>query len=88
LKMLAVSRLMLDNIDNIQASWVTQGEKMAQVSLWFGANDFGGTMLEENVVKAAGVVNKVPIGQIIKAIKATGNTAAQRDTLYNIIKRF
>ncbi len=67
LKTLAVSRLMLDNILNIQASWVTQGAKMAQVSLSFGANDFGGTMLEENVVKAAGVSHRVPMDEIIRS---------------------
>ncbi|MBU3935967.1 MAG: dehypoxanthine futalosine cyclase, partial [Proteobacteria bacterium] len=55
LKMLALSRIFLDNIDNIQASWVTQGPKIAQLSLFFGANDFGSTMIEENVVAAAGV---------------------------------
>ena len=54
LKVLALSRIVLDNVPNIQASWVTQGAMMAQVSLFFGANDLGGTMLEENVVAAAG----------------------------------
>ena len=53
--MLALSRIYLDNFDNIQASWVTQGPKIAQLSLHFGANDFGSTMIEENVVAAAGV---------------------------------
>jgi cyclic dehypoxanthinyl futalosine synthase len=88
LKMLAVSRIILDNFTNIQASWVTQGAKMAQISLWFGANDFGGTMLEENVVRATGVSNTVPIDEIINAIKNTGNIPAQRNTRYNIIKRY
>ncbi|MBS4025608.1 MAG: dehypoxanthine futalosine cyclase [Clostridia bacterium] len=88
LKMLAVSRIMLDNFTNIQASWVTQGAKMAQVSLWFGANDFGGTMLEENVVRATGVSNTVPLDEIINAIKNTGNISAQRNTMYTIIKRY
>ena len=54
-KVLALSRIVLDNIPNIQVCWVTQGAKMAQVALLFGANDLGGTMLEENVVAAAGV---------------------------------
>jgi cyclic dehypoxanthinyl futalosine synthase len=55
LRMLALSRIFLDNVHNIQASWVTQGPKIAQLSLFFGANDFGSTMIEENVVAAAGI---------------------------------
>lgn len=88
LKTLAISRLVLDNIPNLQASWVTQGAKMAQVSLSFGANDFGGTMLEENVVRAAGVSYHVPMDEIIHAIKDAGFTPAQRDTGYNILKYY
>lgn len=88
LKTLAVSRLMLDNVPNIQASWVTQGAKMAQVSLSFGANDFGGTMLEENVVRAAGTSYRVPMDEIIKSIKDAGFRPAQRNTAYEIIKYF
>ena len=85
LKVLAVSRLVLDNIENIQASWVTQGLKVAQVALSFGANDFGGTMLEENVVKAAGVSNRTTIDEIIDNIQKAGFKPAQRDTYYNIL---
>lgn len=88
LKTLAVSRLILDNFLNIQSSWVTQGAKMAQVSLSFGANDFGGTMLEENVVRAAGVVNKVPMEEIIGSIKDAGYTPAKRNTKYEILKYY
>lgn len=88
LKTLAVSRLILDNVPNIQASWVTQGAKMAQVSLSFGANDFGGTMLEENVVRAAGVSYRVPIDEIISCIKAAGLRPAQRNTAYEILKYY
>jgi len=86
LKILAVSRLALDNIENIQASWVTQGLKVAQVALNFGANDFGGSMLEENVVKAAGVSNKTTIDEIIENIQKAGFQAAQRDTYYKVLK--
>lgn len=86
LKTLAVSRIMLDNVPNIQASWVTQGAKMAQLSLTFGANDFGSTMLEENVVRAAGVSHYVPMSEIIKSIKDAGFRAAQRNTYYDIIR--
>ena len=88
LKILAISRLVLDNIPNIQASWVTQGLKIAQLSLRFGANDFGGTMLEENVVKAAGVSNKTTIDEIIDNIQKAGFKAAQRNTAYEILRRF
>lgn len=88
LKTLAVSRLMLDNIPNIQASWVTQGAKIAQLSLVFGANDFGGTMLEENVVRSAGAAINVPFDQIVHCIKEAGYEAAQRTTLYEIIRYY
>ena len=85
LRVLALSRVYLDNVPNIQASWVTQGLKMAQVALRFGANDFGSTMLEENVVAAAGVKYRVSVEDIINAIKAAGFKPAQRDMYYNII---
>lgn len=88
LKTLAVSRLMLDNIPNLQASWVTQGAKLAQISLAFGANDFGSTMLEENVVRAAGVNYRAPMGEIILCIKEAGYTPAQRNTRYEILREF
>lgn len=88
LRVLALSRLYLDNIRNIQASWVTQGLKLAQVALRFGANDFGSTMIEENVVKATGVSYSVSKKNIIQAIQDSGFKAAQRDTYYNIIKSF
>jgi cyclic dehypoxanthinyl futalosine synthase len=86
LKVLAVSRIMLDNFDNIQASWVTQGAKIAQVALEFGANDFGSTMLEENVVAAAGITFRMTKQEIINLIKDAGYCAAQRDTVYKILK--
>jgi cyclic dehypoxanthinyl futalosine synthase len=79
---------MLDNVPNIQASWVTQGAKMAQVSLSFGANDFGSTMLEENVVRAAGVNYRVPMEEIVHCIKDAGFTPAQRNTRYEILREF
>ncbi len=87
LKTLAVSRIMLDNFDNIQASWVTQGAKIAQVALEFGANDFGSTMIEENVVAAAGVIFRMNRQEIKSLINDAGYTAAQRDTRYNILKQ-
>ncbi|MEC4684388.1 MAG: radical SAM protein [Nitrospirota bacterium] len=88
LRVLSLSRLYLDNIRNIQASWVTQGLKMAQAALRFGANDFGSTMIEENVVKAAGVSYRVTREDIINSIRQAGFRPAQRDTCYNIIKYF
>jgi len=86
LKVLALSRVMLDNFDNIQASWVTQGAKIAQVALEFGANDFGSTMIEENVVAAAGVSFRMTKQEIVNIIKDAGYRAAQRDTRYKILK--
>lgn len=88
LRTLAVARLMLDNIPNIQASWVTQGAKMAQVALRFGANDFGSTMLEENVVRAAGVQTRVPLKEIIHCIQDAGYQAVQRNTYYEWLKAY
>jgi cyclic dehypoxanthinyl futalosine synthase len=87
LKVLATSRIMLDNIRNIQASWVTQGAKIAQVALEFGANDFGSTMIEENVVAAAGITFRMTREEIIRLIVDAGYSAAQRDTTYAILKR-
>lgn len=86
LKTLAISRIMLDNFENIQASWVTQGAKIAQVALEFGANDFGSTMIEENVVAAAGITFRMTRDEIVNIIKDAGYIPAQRDTRYRILK--
>lgn len=88
LRVLALSRIYLDNVDNVQASWVTQGLKLAQVALRFGANDFGSTMIEENVVRAAGVSYRVSRDDIIQAIRSAGFRAAQRDTNYGLLRYF
>lgn len=88
LKVLALSRIILDNIENIQASWVTQGAKLAQVALFFGANDLGGTMLEENVVAAAGCSFRMSQQEMIDLIQGAGFTAAQRSTGYAILREF
>lgn len=82
LKTLAVSRLYLDNIPNIQASWVTQGPKIAQLALRFGANDMGSTMIEENVVKAAGVSYRMDKEEMVLLIESLGYEAVQRDCYY------
>lgn len=88
LRIVAISRIYLDNISNIQASWVTQGIKMAQITLLFGANDFGSTMIEENVVRSTGICNIASRDEIINAIKQTGFRPVQRDTYYNHLKTF
>ncbi len=77
LRMVAVSRLMLDNIRNIQSSWVTQGSGLGQTAFAFGANDFGGTMMEENVVSAAGTRCDVTLEEMIRCIHLAGFDAAQ-----------
>ncbi len=85
LKVLALSRLFLDNVDNIQASWVTQGAKIAQTALAFGANDLGSTMIEENVVAAAGVRFRLPLSEMKRLIREAGYAPRQRDCHYNLI---
>jgi len=86
LRLLALSRLYLDNFKNIQSSWVTQGSYIGQLALMFGANDLGSTMMEENVVSAAGVANKMNQKEMIKLIKDIGAIPAKRDTAYNILE--
>jgi cyclic dehypoxanthinyl futalosine synthase len=88
LRTVAVSRLMLDNVKNIQTSWVTQGSGLGQSAFAFGANDFGGTMMEENVVSAAGTYHNVTLQEMIRGIHTTDHDAAQRDTQYNILKLY
>jgi cyclic dehypoxanthinyl futalosine synthase len=88
LKVLALSRLVLDNIPNLQASWVTQGAMLAQVALFFGANDLGGTMLEENVVAAAGCTFRLSIGEIIELARGAGFTPARRTTTYEVLEEY
>ncbi len=82
LKTLAISRLYLDNIENVQASWVTQGLKVLQLGLRFGGNDVGSVMLEENVVKAAGTSNSTTEEELRQIIRGAGFKPVQRDTLY------
>ncbi|MCL7489205.1 MAG: dehypoxanthine futalosine cyclase [Desulfobulbaceae bacterium] len=85
LKMLALSRIFLDNVANIQASWVTQGPKIAQLSLFFGANDFGSTMIEENVVAAAGVHFRLSEDEIRKLVHDAGFEPRQRLMDYTLV---
>jgi cyclic dehypoxanthinyl futalosine synthase len=82
LKTLAVSRIYLDNILNVQSSWVTQGLKTCQIGLRFGANDVGSIMIEENVVSAAGARNRASEEELRRIIRDAGFVPKQRDTLY------
>jgi len=85
LKMLSWSRIVLDNIANIQTSWVTQGPKIAQVSLFVGANDFGSTMIEENVVAAAGVSFRLSETEIRNLVQGAGFSPRQRRMDYSLV---
>ena len=82
LKNLAISRLFLTNFQNVQSSWVTQGLKVCQMGLRFGGNDVGSVMLEENVVRAAGVTNCTTEEELRRIIRDAGFRPVQRDTLY------
>lgn len=88
LRLLAVSRLFLDNFKNIQSSWVTQGSYIGQLALLFGANDLGSTMMEENVVKAAGAAYRMNQDEMINLIKDVGEKPAKRNTNYDILEKF
>ena len=85
LKTQAVSRLYLDNVPNIQSSWVTQGLKVGQLAMLFGANDMGSLMIEENVVAEAGTVHYLSLQQIREAIEELGFEARQRDVFYELV---
>jgi cyclic dehypoxanthinyl futalosine synthase len=85
LRTLAVSRVVLDNFANVQASWVTQGPKIGQVSLRFGANDFGSLMIEENVVSAAGAHFRLTEAEIARAIQDAGFIPKRRTMHYEIV---
>jgi len=87
LKTLAISRLFLDNFQNIQVSWLTQGLKTAQIALQFGGNDLGSTLLEENVVRSTGVPNQTNVPELHRIIEEWGYMPRQRDTFYNTVKK-
>jgi cyclic dehypoxanthinyl futalosine synthase len=82
----AVSRIYLDNVDHIQSSWVTQGLKIGQVALAFGADDMGSVMIEENVVSAAGTTYCTSAEELAHLIRSLGRVPVQRDTLYRDVK--
>jgi cyclic dehypoxanthinyl futalosine synthase len=83
----AVARLLLDNFENQQTSFVTQGEKLAQLALFYGCNDFGGTMLEENVVSATGRGHMLAISRIEACIRDAGFAPRRRNTFYENLPR-
>jgi len=85
LKTLAVSRLYLDNVPNLQASFITQGKQVGQMALFFGANDMGGTMMEENVVAATGVHNCSNENEVRKLVEDAGFVPRKRNTLYQYL---
>lgn len=85
LRMIALSRIYLDNFPHIQASWFSEGKKVGQIALHFGADDFGGTLQEENVHAAANFVNTTNTEECIRLIHESGFAAAQRTTLYEIL---
>jgi cyclic dehypoxanthinyl futalosine synthase len=86
LRVLAASRLYLDNFPHVQASWFSEGKRAGQIALHWGADDFGGTLFEENVHAAADFVNKVTVAEIVSLIRDAGFTPVQRTTAYEILK--
>lgn len=88
LKNVAISRIMIDNIPNFQSSWVTMGPDVGKLSLSYGCNDFGSTMMEENVVSAAACTYKVNTNHILQLIREAGKIPAQRNTKYEILRVF
>lgn len=86
LRMVAVSRLLLDNVDHIHSGWVTEGPKIAQVALAYGANDFGGVLMEEVVVGATGVTHQVDVPMLKRLAEDMGYKLARRDTEYKILE--
>lgn len=86
LRTLAVARLFFDNMPSLQSSWVTMGPKIGQLALFFGANDMGGAMMEENVVSAAGTTYNLGVRELCRLIRDAGWTPAQRDQYYNVLK--
>ena len=85
LRTIAIGRILLDNFPHVQASWVTQGPKVGQISLQYGVDDFGSTMMEENVVSAAGCVFTVPIEEIERLIRDAGYEPRRRNTRYELL---
>ena len=83
LRVLAISRLYLDNVPHLQSSWLTPGLKLGQLGLMFGCDDMGGTILEEKVVTLAGSTNSANLAELERAIRQVGYTPVVRDTYFN-----
>ena len=88
LRVVALARIFLDNIVHIQAGWLTEGLKPAQIALTMGANDMGGVLTEEVVVKATGVETRTNMNELVDLIENAGKIPVQRDSQYRIIKEF
>jgi cyclic dehypoxanthinyl futalosine synthase len=88
LRVLALSRIYLDNFNHVQGSWFTQGKKMGSISLHYGASDLGGTLYDENVLGCAENKLRASLDELVHMIKSAGFKPAQRDTFYRITKQF
>ncbi|MCY2925186.1 MAG: CofH family radical SAM protein [Planctomycetota bacterium] len=88
LRVLSLARLVLDNVPHLQAGWVTEGPDLAQVALSYGADDWGGLLMEEHVVAATGLAYSTNLEHILALLRETGRTPAQRSTQYEILRRF
>jgi aminodeoxyfutalosine synthase len=90
LKVIAVSRLLLDNIPHVKAYWIMMGLPLAQVALHFGANDVQGTVVREQIFHAAGATTETgqKVDQLVRFVRAAGRVPVQRDTLYNELRRW
>ncbi len=88
LRIMAVSRIYLDNLPHVQASWFSEGKKTGQVALHFGGDDFGGTLFDENVMQEAGFYNRTTVQEVTDIIRDAGFTPAQRTTLYEVIRHY
>ncbi len=88
MRTLAMTRLFMDNVEHIQGSWVTQGERIGQLTQTFGADDLGSIMLEENVVRAAGTSFDMSTRKMIELIRSAGKIPAQRNTKYEVLRTF
>ena len=88
LRIIALSRIYLDNVQHIQSSWFSEGKKTGQVALHFGGDDFGGTLFDENVMQEAGFYNRTSVEEVTQLIRESGFTPAQRTTLYEVLREF
>ena len=88
LRIMALSRIYLDNFQHIQASWFSEGKKTGQVALHFGGDDFGGTLFDENVMQEAGFYNRTSVEEVTNIIRDAGFTPAQRTTLYEVLRHY